>query len=92
MVARRQSCGIDVSGSRRVCRVAMYTVKSRCSGPNTYRYLTVFYTQSEPEGKRNDVLKYGTVDYRQHGIVKSLFGNFFCQIMFGGDLYLGGAK
>ena len=33
-------------------------------------------------------------DYRDTCSIdcKSLFGNFFCQIMFGGDLYLGGAK
>ena len=42
MVVRRRSCGVDVSGSHQVCRVAMYTVKSGCSGPNAYRYLTPY--------------------------------------------------
>ena len=41
MVVRGQSCGVDVSGSHWVCWVAMYTVKSGCSRPNAYRYLTM---------------------------------------------------
>ena len=69
----------------------------RCKDNESTR---VLYTMRDSEMK-DDYYAVSYGDRPDHSSVvikrsgqstKSLFGNFFCQIMFGGDLYLGGAK